>query len=255
METNYNDRMGFVFSGMNLGLLVSPFLGGLIYDKLGYYAVFYASFSVTAFAFLWRLATIERDTAAKWLGVDRLEDTPVTGHVAHAATDRFSECSTSIDEQWRQAQEPTESTALLGDGQKKPASKFARNYSTMAILLGSPRLQAAVYGSFTLFVITTAFDGILPLFVIRTFSWSSTGAGLIFLAMTSPSVFGVVYGSLSDLFGPRKVSLAGFVMTTLSLAMLSLTARNNFFSQVLLCVLLAFIGWSPPVLRVNQKKT
>lgn len=243
-NTEQSDRMGFVLSGMNFGLLVSPFLGGLVYEKLGYYAVFYTSFGVTVFAFLWRLVTVEQGAAARWSGVARLEEPPITRVVSHEVIHHGAECSTSaINEQQQQHPwEPTESTALLGDSLKKPASKLTRNYSTMAILLGSPRLRAAVCGSFTLFVLTTAFDGILPLFVIRTFSWNASGAGLIFLAITCPSVFGVVFGLLSDRFGPKKVSLAGFVITTISLGLLSFTARDSFFSQVLLCVLLAVIG-------------
>ena len=237
--------MGFVLSGMNFGLLVSPFLGGLIYEKLGYYAVFYTSFGVTAFAFLWRLATVEQETATKWSGVERIEEPPRAGFFI-PEDHRGSDCGTlAIDEQRRHAGEPTERTALLHDSPKRPASKMARNYSTMAILLRSPRLRAAVCGSFTLFVLTTAFDGILPLFVIRTFGWNASGAGLIFLAITCPSVFGVVYGLLSDQFGPKKVSLAGFVITTISLGLLSFTAKNNFSSQVLLCALLAVIGLMP----------
>ena len=235
--------MGFVLSGMNFGLLVSPFLGGLIYEKLGYYAVFYTSLGVTGFAFLWRLATVEQGTAAKWSGAERVEEPSINGFVSPEDNHHVSDCNTLAGHEPRsQTGEPTESTALLRDGLKKPASQLARNRSTMAILLRSPRLRAAVCGSFTLFVLTTAFDGILPLFVIRTFGWNASGAGLIFLAITCPSILGVVYGLLSDRFGPKKVSLTGFVITTISLGSLSFTVKNSFSSQILLCVLLAIIG-------------
>lgn len=240
--------MGFVLSGMNFGLLVSPFLGGIIYEKLGYYAVFYTSLGVTGFAFLWRLATVEQENAAKWSGEERVEESPINGAVSAEDNHHSSDCSAlAIHEQGSQAREPTENTALLRDGPKEPASQLARNYSTMAILLRSPRLRAAICGSFTLFVLTTAFDGILPLFVIRTFGWNASGAGLIFLAITCPSILGVVYGLLSDRFGPKKVSLTGFVITTISLGSLIFTAENSFSSQVLLCILLAVIGLPPPL--------
>ena len=236
--------MGFVLSGMNFGLLVSPFLGGLIYEKLGYYAVFYTSFGVITFAFLWRLATIEQETAASWLDGERREEPRGTNFIDHEDTqhDPSYTTSTRSDERGQHDKGPTENTALLLDSPNPPTSRFARNYSITTTLLRSPRLKAAVYGSFTLFVLTTAFDGILPRFVIRTFSWKASGAGFIFLAITCPSMFGVVFGWLADRAGPKKVSLAGFGITTVSLGLLSLTDHNNVVSQVLLCVLLAFIG-------------
>lgn len=239
---------------MNFGLLVSPFLGGLVYEKLGYYAVFYTSFGVIGFAFLWRLATIEQGTAAKWLEVRRLEESSRTGSDDQEGTHNGSGRSTSVtsDVGRQHAWEPTENTGLLRGNPPKPVSRFARNYSTMAILFGSSRLKAAVYGSFTLFVLTTAFDGILPLFVIRTFGWNASGAGLIFLAITCPSIFGIVFGVLSDQYGPKMVSLLGFGITTLSLGLLSLTDHNNTVCQVLLCVLLAFIGL-PPFFRESSE--
>jgi MFS family permease len=236
--------MGFVLSGMNFGLLVSPLLGGIIYERLGYYAVFYTSFGVIAFAFLLRLATIEQGTAAKWLEDERLVEPPGREHDDHEDIHDGSDRSmlARSEGQWQHVSEPTEITALLHGHLRKPLSKFARNYSTMATLLGSPRLKVAVYGSFTLFVLTTAFDGILPLFVIRTYSWNASGAGLIFLAITCPSVFGVVFGALSDRFGPKKVSLWGFGITALSLSLLSFTTNNSTVSKVLLCSFLAFVG-------------
>jgi MFS family permease len=246
--------MAFVLSGMNFGLLVSPFLGGVIYEKLGYNAVFYTSFSVIAFAFLWRLVTVEQATAAKWMEAGSRQAPHGMGSNDHEDTD-FGQSSTTLarsNERQQQASEPSEHTALLPNIRGTPISKFTRNYSTMAILIGSPRLKAAVYGSFTLFVLTTAFDGILPLFVIRTYSWNASGAGLIFLAITCPSIFGVIFGVLSDRFGPKRVGLAGFGTTTFALCLLSLTANNSIVSQVLLCIFLAFIGLPLSVCRVGR---
>lgn len=252
--TNWVERMGFVLSGMNFGLLVSPFLGGIIYEKLGYYAVFYTSFSVIAFAFLLRLVTIEQSTAAVWLEEEGLEETPEREYGDHENIHDGSDQSTLTRSNGgrQHVSEPTENTALLHGNLKKPLSRFARNYSTMATLLRSPRLKAAVYGSFTLFVLTTAFDGILPLFVIRTYNWNASGAGLIFLALTCPSVFGVVFGALSDRFGPKKVSLWGFGITTMSLSLLSLTTNSSIVSKVLLCNFLAFVGLLPSFSRGSE---
>ncbi|MCJ1378827.1 hypothetical protein MMC17_001926 [Xylographa soralifera] len=112
----------------------------------------------------------------------------------------------------------------------------------MSCLLSSPRLAAAVYGCFTHTTLIAAFDAILPLFVKRTFGWTSTGAGLIFLAITIPSLLGVVFGALSDRYGPKIVSLIGFAITIPALACLGLVTGPVLSQQALLVVLLAIIG-------------
>ena len=44
----------------------------------------------------------------------------------------------------------------------------------------------------------TSFDAVLPLYVKATFGWSSTGAGLIFLAVVLPSLLGPLIGWAAD---------------------------------------------------------
>ena len=102
----------------------------------------------------------------------------------------------------------------------------------MAILLGSPRLIAAVYGCFTYMTIVAAFDATLPLFVKRTFGWDSSAVGPMFLVLTMPSLLGTAYGALSDRYGPRNVSLSSFAITAVSLALLAFIANNTLSHKV-----------------------
>lgn len=58
--------MGFVFSGMELGVLVSPFLAGTVYQGAGYLAVFAMIFGVITLDVVLRFFVIEKKETYTW---------------------------------------------------------------------------------------------------------------------------------------------------------------------------------------------
>ena len=54
------ERLGFVFSGMNFGLLIAPFLAGAVYERAGYYPVFAVVLGVIAPNVLLLISMIEK---------------------------------------------------------------------------------------------------------------------------------------------------------------------------------------------------
>ena len=246
--------MGFVLSGMNLGALIAPFLAGAIYDSLGYYAVWIVCLVVVAFDFVLRLIMVEKKTAERWMakGVDnsnpsRAEEETDRLIPEESSSDRISYSSASETGHREQASyETSESSSLLQIPSKPRGSWFRRNFPAMTILLGSPRIRAAVYGCFTHTTLISSFDAVLPLFVKRTFSYTSTGAGLVFLAITIPSTLGTAIGALSDRYGTRTVSLLGFTLTTPSLALMGLVTDDSAGHQAALIILLVAIGPCSP---------
>ncbi|KAI4255643.1 MAG: hypothetical protein L6R42_006628 [Xanthoria sp. 1 TBL-2021] len=119
---------------------------------------------------------------------------------------------------------------------------LVRFLKTTAMLLKSRGFLAAMYGGFVQITIITAFDSILPLFVHKAFGWGSSGGGSIFLALTIPSLAGPVVGAMSDRLGARAVVLAGFAISTLTLALLSVAGQDSIQHKILLCALLAVTG-------------
>ena len=246
--------MGFVLSGMNLGALIAPFLAGAIYDSAGYYAVWIVCLVVVAFNFLLRLIMVEKKTAKKWttkevnnpnLGGTEEETDSLLPQESSSESSLDSSSSLSGSESIQREQESyetNESSSLLKFPSKSRESWFRRHFPAMAILLSSNRIRAAVYGCFTHTTLIASFDAVLPLFVKRTFLYTSTGAGLIFLAITIPSTLGTVIGALSDRYGTRAVSLSGFALTTPSLALMGLVTDDSVGHQAALIVLLVAIG-------------
>jgi MFS family permease len=261
---------------MNIALLVSPFIAGAIYDIAGYYAVFGVVLGVIAIDFILRVAMIEKRVAAEWrdrLRTERKEDEEEEAATFSCATTRIITIPTSAsspstnlsrsstidgdDKQDQTHSEPDENSYLLpkgSDGGKmKPASSsssfssirsfFKSSSSTLSVLLSSSDLNAAIYGGFIHSFLIVGFDAILPLYVIHQYHWKATAGGLIFLALTIPSMLSTVAGSLSDRYGPRLTSLVGFAIATPSLALLGLSSRDDSIaSKICLVILLALIG-------------
>ena len=254
--------IGFVLSGMNIGVMVSPFLGGLVYDKAGYYSVFIMCLGVLAFVFLLRISIIERGTAAKYekrssmggeagygtYATEQNTESYVRAPSIHSDSGSSTgECSSTE----AMETEPSEQDRLLPSsttGQEysaKPQNRhnfFSRRFPVMTALLTSPRIITAWFGCFIHIAVITAFDAVLPIFVRTTFGWHATGAGLVFLAVTIPAILGAVIGGLSDRFGPRVIALAGLVIATPSVGLLGLVRHDGVGQIVLLCVLLACTG-------------
>lgn len=135
-----------VISGMNLGLLTGPPLGGFIYDKAGYYAVFETILVIIAFDFFLRLSMIEKQSAMYWARQDDPEaaSEEPTGKSKSREEDHFSRTRIIAAGEENQERAP-----LLRQISKRPKSRLASTFPTMHILLHSPRVLAAIGGSFT----------------------------------------------------------------------------------------------------------
>ncbi|KAL8637123.1 MAG: hypothetical protein Q9228_005570 [Teloschistes exilis] len=58
--------MGFVSIAMSVAILVAPLLGGVVYDRAGYYGVYYMAFALIVLDIILRMVMIEKKVALKW---------------------------------------------------------------------------------------------------------------------------------------------------------------------------------------------
>lgn len=258
--------MSFALSGMTWGTMIAPTLGGIIYKRAGYYAVFLTLLIVVLLDFLLRLVMIETGEASKWQGAMKISsEIPQYGALnQHQST--FSSCSPSgvgngsnaaaksignpgmgvmSPESIQYNESPgarlDERQPLLGS--PKPNSPWnQRRFPAMSALLSSQRLTAAVFGTFVYNSLIASFDDILSLFAHRNFGWDSELTGLLYLTIPVPSLISPFIGMLSDRYGARIIALCGFGLTAPCLALLSLIQNNSTEQVVALVILLVLLG-------------
>jgi len=179
-EAESGKAMGYVAMSYSLGVLVAPLLGGIVYERSGYYAVFAMTFGVIGLDIILRLLLVEQKVAATWL------------QPSITSPDDFQ---TPSDLPLQPVKDKTvSSTEATSTSNGAAASKAKRKLPPMLILLKSRRILAAFWGNLVGATTTAALDTTLPLFVNRTFGWNSLGAGLLFLALILPSGAGPIIG-------------------------------------------------------------
>lgn len=227
--------MGYVALSYTLAGLIAPLLGGVVYQQAGYYAVFGMAFGMLGLDIILRLLLIEKKVARKWLGELRPENMrPGMRHSNELCKSQDAERAETITTDARPAGSRRQSAF---DG------PIAKKLPPMLILLKSKRMQATFWASTVTALTLTAFDVTLPLFVEQTFGWTSTGAGLIFLALLAPSVIQPLFGWLVDKHGPRWMAGFGLLVMVAPYVCLRFVSHDTMEQKVLLCALLCIIGF------------
>ncbi|CAG8016618.1 unnamed protein product [Penicillium salamii] len=209
--------IGYTTMACCIGLLAGPLVGGVVYQHGGYYAVFGIAFGLIGLDIVLRLALIERRYAIKWLKPE--EELPAT---EQHATEHIQSAS----------QGPLQ--------EAPPRSVLGR----LGILLSSPRVIVAIWGSLVVSITMSSFDSVLPLFVQESFRWKQGGQGLIFLPLIIPHALSPVAGSIVDK-SPRScryVTAGAFLSLMPVMVFLRFVTNDSIRHKILLCALLTIIG-------------
>ncbi|KIV92149.1 hypothetical protein PV10_06610 [Exophiala mesophila] len=221
--------IGYVSVAMTLGVLFGPMIGGVVYERSGYYPVFAVTFAVIGLDIILRLLMIEKKIAAKWL------EPP-----AHALHD-ISMLNVDHLQSPINSTTMTEKNSSIAHSHPSPP-RPKRKLPPILSLLRSRRVLAAWWGTFAAAITMTALDTTIPLYVNQTFGWGSLGAGLVFLALLFPNFFGPLIGYWTDKYGPRWIAAAGLLLSIPFWVLLRLVDHDGIRQQVLLCALLVLLG-------------
>ena len=226
--------MGTAMSCNNIGMIISPMLGGIVYDKSGKLSVFAIMMSLGVFDIALRLLMNEpprklhSETVVTNSGVTETNDEKSKPQVNVTIT------SASLDDASDIA------STFLSPTKGPPTSRLPG----ILTLLRSPRLLAALYGVFINELLVASLCAILPLFVHSIFFWTALPAGLLFLCIAIPAFAGPFAGYLSDRFGARWIAVSGFCLTAPLLVLLRLVDHDSLQQKILLCALLTLVGGS-----------
>lgn len=231
--------MGYVISSLNIGMLISPTIGGIMYAGLGYASLFVVMFILIAIDIIMRLFMIEKKVAARLKKDKDVGETQAYGTFQRSVDEAiFEQQSPSVSSNSNGASEP-----LLGNNQSQPPPAEDKMHPiALVTLLKSPRIWADLYGVWVTVFLLASFDAALPIFVERKFNWDSTGAGLIFLTITFPIFLAPIAGRLSDVWPSRWLTASYFIVSAIFTILLVLIQRNSTDQIVGLCILLTLYG-------------
>lgn len=217
--------MGLTSMSLNLGILLGPVVGGLLYEYEGYFHVFIPAFGLVAVDIVLRLLVIvEQRTFSR----------PILQDSAGAGT--CSDGNHGSETTFNRSSSHTESEPLL---RKKAVSTDA---NSLLVLLSSPRFVVAIAGLFILNSFTGGFDSVLPVYVRDKFRLGSSHVSVLFLAMTVPLLLSPISGRITDRHGAKWPAVSGLMLIVPSLILLRIVDNDNGSPFMQLAALMAAIG-------------
>lgn len=221
-QAHIGEYMGYVGIALNAGTFIAPLLGGVLFAKSGYDAIFGLIVAVVGVDIFLRVVMKERS--------------PLTEIVVLSKT----ASSSTLDLEKAPSMARVDVPIITSTGVTDSSSTLP----AILRLCCSVRFLATLWATLVLAATFSGFQTVLPLMVHDTFHWSSIGGGLVFLPLTFPALFGPLVGKLTDRFpsSGRYFAASGFLIMCVSLVILRLVEKDLPDQKALLCVLLVLIG-------------
>ena len=264
-QAGIGPAMGFVGMSIALGVVLGPMLGGILYHRIGYWAVFGSAYALVALDFIFRvfmitgkdgasLEHIAKETHRDYgtiSGNDSVSNTPVS-HVSFTGTTWSNSSSSLFSHSTSSSSNSTDSLDLLVAPPlvaAPPTIVHTQKHSNtprhpVPVLLTTPRLLAALLGDFSQSMILTGLESILPLRIKTMFHYNSMQVALVFLALSFGSFAGPATGKLSDKVGAKIAVCFGFGTAAPLLILLRLVDHDSKAMLALLCSLTLLLGIS-----------
>lgn len=264
--------LGYVSLGMTVGIMISPLLGGVLFDQAGYNSVYWLCYGVIAIDIAFRLLLVEKRHAKKWLDINEEDESPSeeSGQEAASPADATDEAIEEVtgteqedgpdaekgeikessgqekgesqESERGNTKESNSETTTKSAGKQTRFSKLVARLPPVITLLASRRLLAVLFGALVQSSLVCSFDTVLPLFVNEVFGWGALQAGLLYFAIVIPTLLSPLVGWISDRYGPRWLASGGFLLTAPFLIMLRLVDHNSLNQKVLFVALLSLCG-------------
>ena len=223
--------IGSIFGFISIGELAAPVLGGVVYDRAGYGAVFSMAFVLLGIDFIMRLVLIEKKTAKKYM--TELDNTSSPN--GHAEEDGDEEAN--------------EEDPLISNGNKESEWKIKSEQPAwirkfpILYCLGNPRLIIAELVAFMQATLLSTFDATVPTEAQSLFGFDSLKAGLLFIPLVLPYLLlGPVAGKFVDKYGPKPAAVIGFALEVPFLILLRIPHAGSGSQIAIFSVIVALNG-------------
>lgn len=245
LDTVGSERLGVtigaIFSFISVGELIAPVLGGVVYDKAGYGAVFGMGGAVLGLDLLMRAVVVEKKVAAKYestSGEDSVEQRRRSdGWERDGERDEADEESPLIDNAERDLEDDEEEWKITKD-----QPKWIRAFPIL-YCLRNPRLLTAQLVAFTQATLISVFDATIPTEAQSLFDVNSLRAGLLFIPLVLPYLLlGSIAGKGVDKYGTKPAATFGFFYLVPILILLRIPSVGGTSEMVKFCAILAFCG-------------
>lgn len=167
-QSQAGKSMGYINLSTSLAMILSPILGGLVYDRNGYTAVFAMAFGVIGLDLALRITMIERYVAQSWMSEERQTNSDTSTEIE--LRDAVSGRTSSAISHSRDVDSPTgiahhrgeqHNPMTPGDGVTSAvADSHGQRLRQYISLLKAPNFLAALWGCFVQATILTAFDSV-----------------------------------------------------------------------------------------------
>jgi MFS family permease len=199
--------MGYTSMALSLGWFLGPVVGGVVYKKWGYFAVFALPLGLVGVEIVLRVLIVEEKKERQKGIVEDGETQPL----------------------------------LLRPDEHTPSVQ--RN--AFVVLIRSPRFLVGMFAFSVLNGLMIAMDGVLPVYIKELFGFNSEQVSLVFLALTMPTLLSPLFGEWSDRLGSTKwPAMAGLTLSIPALLLLSMVREDTKKDLVVLVILLVVLGLS-----------
>ncbi|KAJ3199762.1 hypothetical protein HDU82_000167, partial [Entophlyctis luteolus] len=201
-QSNLGVVMSFIFSGLALGQLVGPPVGGALFDAGKYYPFIFTALLVAV------------DFIGRVLIIDKPKHAPAESVPVHQA----DLDSTAIELIVATDRSPTESvpksTVVVEQNPSEFSIRSLFKMRELLVLCGLCLILA---------VVLTQLEPTVPLYINALYGYNSAQIGALFLAFVLPNITGGMLGGwMFDKYGMRLVSIIGLPASFISLILLGL---------------------------------
>ncbi|CUM68122.1 uncharacterized protein PRCAT00005839001 [Priceomyces carsonii] len=204
--------MAFPGIGVNLGFFAGPLIGGIVYEKSGYYSVYYVCFGLLFVDMVVRLLMLEKKELNKRM---KKFDTDEQGEILEVSTlsHNSNEVNEAIenDKNCPQNLEENEIPSPLHYHIHSIDTVFGIKVPPIIGLLKHSTVVVSLFQAFVISWIMSAIETTLTLHLNEIFHFTSMGASLMTLPLAVSSFIEPFVGKMSDKMGPKFLVTLGFV--------------------------------------------